>query len=70
MLVSFMYQSVYDGTLPIGIILLRNLLVILLLIRIDTNVGIEVWQNVARRYCKLSNINYVPHYTERRKTSV
>lgn len=55
--VSFMYQSVNDGSLLIGIILLRNLLALVLLIRIDTNVGIELWQDVARRYGKSSNIN-------------
>jgi len=57
MLNSFMYQCVNDGTLLIGIILLRNLLELLLIIRIDTVVGTELWQNVAWRYGKLSNIN-------------
>jgi len=37
MLISFLYRNVNYGTLLIGIILLRNLLALLLLIRIDTN---------------------------------
>jgi len=57
MLISFMYQSVNDGTLVIGITLLRNLLALMLLIRIDTVIGNELWQNVAWRYGNLSNIN-------------
>jgi hypothetical protein len=42
MLVSFVYRSVNDGTILVGIILLRNLLALMLIIRIDTVVGIEL----------------------------
>jgi len=57
MLISFVYQSFKNGTFLIGTILLRNLLELLLIIRIDTVVGIELRQKVAWRYGKLSNIN-------------
>ena len=65
-----MLQSVKDGTLLIRIILLRNLLALLLLIRTDTNVVIELWQNVTWPYVKLSGISYVLDYTEQRQASV
>ena len=70
MLIIFMHQSVKDGTLLIRIILLRNLLALLLLIRTDTNVVIELWQNVTWPYVKLSGISYVLDYTEQRQASV